>query len=236
MLLGDLSTASEQDMCTIWRWDEHVPGEASELCVVHELITASAQRYPERPAVCAWNGELTYAELDSLSTKLAKRLVRLGVNTGAVMRLCFEESMWEPVAMLAVMKAGGVSIAMDINLPEDRLREIARHTSGPAILSSTSMAPLAKVLVVDTNVVIPSEELSVDSGRCTPVVTEEAGHSGLPVVQSSSALYIVFTSGSTGIPKGAVITHANFSAAIRLQQQDFGISPASRVYDFASYA
>ncbi|KAJ5710002.1 nonribosomal peptide synthase [Penicillium malachiteum] len=58
----------------------------------------------------------------------------------------------------------------------------------------------------------------------------------LPIVQPSDLLYVVFTSGSTGLPKGALVTHQNFSSAIQHQQHSLGIVSTSRVYDFVSYA
>ena len=224
--LGDVDTVTEQDLQDIWEWNVEVP-ETAEVCV-HNLITAVAQKQPAAPAVCAWDGDWTYDELDRLSSRLAHHLVELGVGPGVIVPLCFEKSKWTPVVMLAVMKAGGASVAMDTSQPEQRLRAIV-HQVEPVllILSSSANQELAGRL---TN----RPTLVADEAFLTQLGT--AGVIPLPIVKPHDILYVTFTSGSTGTPKGAIITHANFSSAIKHQQVARGFEPTSRVYDFASYA
>jgi non-ribosomal peptide synthetase component F len=135
--------------------------------------------------------------------------------------------MWTPVAMLAVMKAGGSSVAMDSTLPEERLRTIVRQVDPTLIVSSAANRALASRLSPGTVVVADSVHL-----ECL----KEALEIPFTNVKPSDKLYVVFTSGSTGTPKGAIITHRNFSSAIKHQRGVFGIRATSRVFDFASYA
>jgi amino acid adenylation domain-containing protein len=129
--------------------------------------------------------------------------------------------------MLAVMKAGAASVALDPNQPEARLRAIARQVSPTVIIAS------------DTK-----EELAQRLGNCTVVALNSSffdsfnppARTRLPLVALSSTLSIVFTSGSTGTPKGVVITHSNFAATILHHTNVFGIDATSRVYDFAAYS
>lgn len=129
--------------------------------------------------------------------------------------------------MLAVMKAGRASLAMDTTLPEERLLTMVKQAAGPVILSSVANEALARALADDNATVFIPEALVK---RPQTTVTKS-----LPVVSPSNMLYVVFTSGSTGTPKGAIITHANVGSAVRHQQAALGIVAASRVYDFASY-
>ncbi|EFQ93183.1 hypothetical protein PTT_09507 [Pyrenophora teres f. teres 0-1] len=80
----------------LWAWNQDVP-PAIEQCV-HDLFAKQARARPNAPAIFAWDGELTYGELDALSTKLAGHLTQLGVKPEDVVPLCFEKSMWTLVA------------------------------------------------------------------------------------------------------------------------------------------
>jgi amino acid adenylation domain-containing protein len=225
--LAEIETVSQQDLRDIWSWNATVP-ETVEGCV-HDVIAERARERPGAPAVCAWNGELTYGELDELSTSLAYRLLGLGVQPGAIVPLCFEKSMWTPVAMLAVMKAGAASVAMDVTQPEERLRSIVNQSGSQLILSSAASEDLADRLTDDRGIVAVADSKRLERAASVREIV-------LPPVRPSDKLYVVFTSGSTGTPKGAIISHANFTSAIKHQQKALGFSSSSRVYDFASYA
>jgi non-ribosomal peptide synthetase component F len=145
--LAEMQMLSDSDLQDIWQWNAKVP-QAAEVCI-HDLFTSTARRRPYAPAVCAWDGELTYQPLDELSTQLARHLVQAGVGPEVIVPLCFEKSMWTPVTMLAVMKAGGASLAMDTTLPEERLRTMVKQAAGPVILSSVANEALARSLADD---------------------------------------------------------------------------------------
>ncbi|KAJ5230977.1 hypothetical protein N7489_011685 [Penicillium chrysogenum] len=120
--LEAINVLAGSDLRDIWSWNSNVLS-AVNACV-HDLIASTVRRQPEALAVCAWDGELTYSQLDALSTRLAYVLIARGVGAEVIVPLCFEKSMWTPVAMLGVMKAGGASVAMDTSQPEERLRLI----------------------------------------------------------------------------------------------------------------
>ncbi|KAK9437913.1 Amino acid adenylation [Metarhizium brunneum] len=228
LLLSDVETITPEDIEQMWNWNHKVP-LAAEKCV-HELFEQTAQDQPEASAVCAWDGEWTYSELNEASSRIAHYLVILGVRLEQIVPLCFEKSRWTPVAMLAVMKAGGASVALDSTQPEERLRTIVQQTEPALMLSSWANRELATrvtrqhVVVVDDSLLA---RLKSVSGTCQ-----------LPVVTPSNKLYVAFTSGSSGVPKGAVITHRSFSSAIQhVRNSSSGsVEPTARVYDFASYA
>ncbi|PHH81503.1 hypothetical protein CDD83_3559 [Cordyceps sp. RAO-2017] len=214
-----LSQASVEDA---WAWNAEVPRPVRRC--VHDIVAQWARQQPEAPAVCAWDGDLSYGQLDELSTGLARRLAARGV-AGTVVPLFFEKSVWMPVAALAAMKAGAASIAMETTQPEERLRGIAAQADSPVVLASVQKSELARSLAAkDVLVVGPGQQ------------EDDAEQRPLPVVCPSSLLYIVFTSGSTGTPKGAIISHENMCSAIEYQQSALGYDNQSRVFDFASYA
>ncbi|PVH90162.1 acetyl-CoA synthetase-like protein [Periconia macrospinosa] len=122
------------DFEKIWGWNSTVP-KTMEQCV-HKLIRTKAQTTPDAPAICSWDGEMTYGELDELSSRLAGHLVQLGVKPEDMVPLCFEKTMWTVVAMLAVLKAGGAFVPLDPEHPKSRHEEILRQTDATLVLAS----------------------------------------------------------------------------------------------------
>lgn len=223
--LRDMVTISPQELEDIWTWNTPVPKAAET--PVHELIKERVLLTPEAPAICAWDGNLTYGSLDALSEKLAHHLVSLGIGPETIVPLCFEKSMWMPVAALAVMKAGAASLALDTTLPEVRLQTIVRQVDRKVILASAAMTSLGNRLGAGKVITVSAELQQIN---------DNSQNRKLPTTHPSNLLYVVFTSGSTGTPKGTMITHENFSTSIVYQQAELGLTPSSRVYDFASYA
>jgi amino acid adenylation domain-containing protein len=228
--LANFESISQEDLCCIWDWNQTVP-ETVDM-VVHDLIAETTKRQSNAPAISAWDGDWTYAELDNLATRLAYHLASLGVGPDVIVPLCFEKSKWTPVAMLAVMKAGGASVVMDSNLPEERLRSIVEQVEPTLILSSVENRELAGRLTQRPTVIVTTDDVHLEQLSVIGELVERQ----LPVVKPSNKLYVIFTSGSTGTPKGVIITHSNFSSAIQHQQTKLGFTSSSRVFDFASYA
>lgn len=85
---------------------------------VHDLIEEQACRQPEAPAVCSWDGDLTYRSLQRLSSKLAHYLRTLGAGPGKIILFCFEKSLWAVVNTVAILKSGSVFVALDPSTPE----------------------------------------------------------------------------------------------------------------------
>ncbi|KAH6645129.1 hypothetical protein BKA67DRAFT_527339, partial [Truncatella angustata] len=231
--IEEVETITQKELADIWHWNADVP-ETIHACV-HHLIADIVHQQPNAPAVCAWDGDLTYRELDTISDALATYLVNAGVGHGDIIPLCFEKSMWAPVAMLGVMKAGAASVAMDTTHPEARLRTIVQqafaYSSHRVILSSVTNEPLVHRLPRTEE---PESTVLVPETLMREVPPD---HKFQPAtIKPDNILYVVFTSGSTGNPKGAIITHANFSSAIAHQQVALGFDSTCRVFDFASYA
>ncbi|EGU72901.1 hypothetical protein FOXB_16587 [Fusarium oxysporum f. sp. conglutinans Fo5176] len=223
--LSDLEICVPEDLNQIWEWNEAVP-TAIEECV-HDIFQKQVQVNPDAPAIVAWDGHLTYGQLDELSHRVAEKLISLGVEGEVVVPVCFEKSMWTVVAILGVIKAGGGFVMLDPTLPELRLKEIVQQVEGKVVLSSPLNKGLTSRLVKET--------VTLDwSFFDDPEVQSDSFNSGKRA-SPSSILYVIFTSGSTGTPKGVMITHQNLSSALHHQVELLGLTSTSRLYDFASY-
>ncbi|KAJ5142676.1 non-ribosomal peptide synthetase [Penicillium bovifimosum] len=228
-LLRTVTVTSVDDLNTIWSWNATLPSPVSGC--VHDMIVERAKHLPQSVAIDAWDGSMTYGQLDSLSSKLASQLVYGGLGSGSIVPLCFEKSMWMPVAALAVMKAGAASVLIEISHPEQRIRaiidQVFANSTRKIILSSAHNGTFCERF--GSNHVLPvSEEFFVEG--VNSIAYEPS------LVHPSDVLYVVFTSGTSGSPKGVIITHQNFCSAISYQRDQLGFDTNSRVFDFASNA
>ncbi|VUC26261.1 unnamed protein product [Clonostachys rosea] len=124
--ISEVQTTSMEELSAIWSWNASVP-EPKEACI-HELFSTIAKQRPHMPAINAWDGNLTYGELDELSTTLAGHLIARGAGPGTIIPLFFHKSKWIVVSILGVMKAGSASVALDMSHPESRLRTVVQQT------------------------------------------------------------------------------------------------------------
>ena len=209
---------------SVWKLGATLPEAVHES--IGSLVARTVAKQPGAPAVCAWDGELTYGKLDELASKLACQLVNLGIGSGDIVPLCFEKTMWTVVSVFGVVKAGAGFVILDRLLPEKRLQVIVQQTQSNLILTSLLNCELTSRLSQTTVLVGPA--LAKDD---RPILSKS-----YPTPHPSSIVYVVFTSGSTGVPKGCVISHENLCSALHYQIHILGFKPTSRVFDFASYS
>lgn len=214
-----------RDMSSLLRWNQTEPERVNEC--VHTLIRAQADTCPDAEAVSSWDGSLTYKQLDDLSTRLASNLVSLGVGPEVYVLVCLERSRWTPVALLAVLKAGGAFIPIDPKLPPKRVADIAARAGATIALVDDITRPRVESTQVQT-VLLPLTESCSSWSSVTQTLPD--------VVQPSNAAYIIYTSGSTGVPKGVVIEHVTLASSSRAHAKSMGISSTSRVLHFSSIA
>ncbi|MEU8510005.1 amino acid adenylation domain-containing protein [Kitasatospora sp. NPDC048722] len=179
-----------------------------------ELFAGQAARTPAAVAVRCGDVSLTFAELDEMSTHLAHRLAALGVRAGAPVALALPRSSDTVAVMLAVLKAGGACVSLDLAHPRQRLAAVLADAR-PACAVGTAAALAGLDLPGDVPTIVldgpPTEQ---------PVTV-------LPVPQLADAAYILHTSGSTGRPKGVVVTHAAL-ANLHAGHGEDHIAPAVR--------
>lgn len=224
------SELTEDELAQLWAWNQAVPPPIQRC--MHDIFVEQSQARPNAIALQSWDGDLTYAELDALSSQLAHDLVARGLPIGARVPLCFEKSKWAVVALLGVMKSGATFSLTDPSQPEARLQTIVEQTGAKLILTSSTHRVLGQKLSASDGQVLAISEEFFKSASISPELALEP----LPNVPPSTPMYIIFTSGSTGKPKGVVISHENYTSGALPRAEAVGYSSTSRCFDFPSYA
>lgn len=222
-----LCDLTSKDIKSISRWNGKTLQTSSAL--VHHLIKQRAALSPKADAVCAWDGGLSYGELDQLSDSLSQALLSLGVGPEMAVILCFDKSKWAVIAMIAVLKAGGVCVPVSPSFSTQRMKEIASATNAEIAISGYKHAQHFAHLGFPTTW---SSAISIISNtNQTSTIQKES----IRAVDCANTAFIVFTSGSTGQPKGVMKDHISVSTSAITHGKTFFVNESSRVLQFASH-
>ncbi len=200
---------------------------------LHELFAAQAARRPQAPALTDGGRTLTYRELDRRANGLAWRLRELGVGPEVPVALHLERGARQVVAILGVLKAGGLYVPLETSLPADRLA-YALADSGARVLVHDG-AGLPAIPEISENPAIPQIlllDVAVEEGE------ELAERAAAPpvAVDPANAAYAIYTSGSTGRPKGVSVPHASVHRLLTTTAAAYGFSERDVWTLFHSYA
>jgi len=178
--------------------------------------------YAGRPALRQPEGEVTsYAQLDQLSNRIARFLVGRGLRRGDVVALFHDKSPAAFAAMLACLKAGLIYTNLDSDSPWERLRKILQTSEPKAIINGFLELPHPARLAEGRAPVINLRQPEIGA-ELQSLDFSESAH--LADVTGADPAYIMFTSGSTGNPKGAVMSHTNLLHFIAWTQERFQLT------------
>ena len=198
-----LDAAERQRMLQEWNgpWIEHEGAGG-----VHELFERRAERGPAEEALRWEGGAMSAAELDERANALAHRLRELGVGPESAVAVLQERSVELVVSLLAVLKAGGAYVPLHVDHPQQVLQGIVRQSGARLVLTDSKVSRQAVQACQDAGAQV---EAVPEMGMWAPW-EGRARHGKLPVrCQGGRLAYVMYTSGSTGQPKGICVTHDN---------------------------
>ena len=191
---------------------------------LHELFEEQVRRTPERVAVVYEQQRLTYGELNERADRLAHHLILLGVGPDERVGLYVERSLGMVIGLLAILKAGGAYIPLDPNYPQDRLAFILEDCRPLVLLTQRSLRDRLQPRNVD---IVCLDDLPIQ-----PTDNEDArSQFGR---QQSDLAYVLYTSGSTGQPKGVEIPHRALVNFLKAMEHEPGITIEDRLLSVTS--
>lgn len=222
--MGEIDFFGERDLHQI-KFFNDTPHNKIDRCL-HDIFNDRVLLHPDRVAIHASDAIQTYGELDALSSSLASKLMAVGVGPDVLVPIYFKKSSMAIVAMMAVLKAGGGYVALDPSQPKQRLQYIINEISATVFLCSHGYEHACHSL--GAPIVLSVDPLSLKSSEAPLNIPNAA-------VRPSNIAYMMFTSGSTGQPKGVALEHSAVTTSLMAHGPRYGLKDHLRVLQFAAY-
>ena len=222
--LSDVDIADSGQIAVLDGFNEtEVPYDAGQTIV--SLFRAAAKRHPGNVAVIYEDDQLSYRELDVLTDRLASYINSRGVGAGDVVSILIPRGLWMPVASLGALKAGCGYQPLDATYPPERLNFMVEDAGARMLITTAGLRPVitgfeGDVLVVDTPEGLPVPQAGVQI-QSDPV--------------PDSLFILLYTSGTTGLPKGVRLLHRNLVCFVNWYHRYYGLQAGDRVGAYASY-
>ncbi|HKV09099.1 MAG TPA: amino acid adenylation domain-containing protein [Thermoanaerobaculia bacterium] len=218
--LSDLPLLEAAELAQVLALGKTSPSPGAPLDPVRAFEERVAER-PEAPAVLGLPGQrdLSYGELSRLSAGLARRLRSLGIGPEDRVAVCLDRSPWALAAVLAILRAGAAYVPLDPGYPAERLGRMLEDARPAALLTRRD---LAGALPAGASRVLFLEEIASLPDPALP----------LPEPLPESLAYVLYTSGSTGGPKGVAMSRGALANLLAWQRE--ALSGARRTLQLAS--
>jgi amino acid adenylation domain-containing protein len=185
---------------------------------VHHGFEAQARLTPERVAVRSAAGVVSYAELNAAANRLAHHLRDAGVGPGVAVGLCMDRTAAMLTALLGILKAGGAYLPLNYEHPPARLAEQLARANAPLTVTAEALR--------DRLASFAGAVVSVDGDAEAIAACPDGNPDHL--AGPADLVYIMYTSGSTGLPKGVEVTHGNLANYTSFMVARLGADDAAR--------
>ncbi len=205
--------------------------------LLHQLLSESAARRPEAEAVRLLDQAMTYGELESRSNQLARLFVELGVASGDRVGIYLRKSPAVIVCLFGILKAGACYVPIDVGAPALRVVEIAAQCKFRVLMTNASLqggwqASLAETCPETRILLVEDADGSPERPFFERLDAYSPDPFAVPTIGNDLA-YILFTSGSTGQPKGVMLSHLNGLTFVNWAASTFAIGPQDRLSNHA---
>ena len=221
--IGRLPLHCDGEQAMLQAWSRAERSEAPAAQSVHELFLDQVERSPHADAIEQGLRRLSYLELSQRASQLAHYLRERGVERGDTVALCCERSLVMAIGLLGILKAGAAYMPLDADYPSERLGHMLRLGSSKLVLTQSSVRdrlPEAAegVLCLDT------EWQAIAACSMEDLTTANT---------PADLAYVLFTSGSTGEPKGVAMPHRSLTGLIDWHRARESFAPGRRTLQFA---
>lgn len=216
IIQSQLLTSAEYQK-VVFDWND-TDKDYGEPVPVHVLFERQANENPNHPALISVKGQMTYAEVNERANQLAHYLIAHGVGTETLIAVATERSFEMIISLLGTLKAGAAYVPVDPTYPAERVQFMLEDTQAPFVLA-LSHSPIEK-----TNM---SQVLYLDT--MTHELAQQPSHNPQAELSVDNLVYVMYTSGSTGQPKGVMISHRNLYNLVNYLQDVFEFTPEDGV-------
>ncbi|MDP5209828.1 non-ribosomal peptide synthetase [Microbulbifer sp. 2205BS26-8] len=222
-----LDILSQEERQQLVERPELVDLEDVEDKCVHTLFEQQVCANPEQVAIIQDGQYLTYNELNTRSNQLAHYLIECGVVPDSRVALCVKRSPALLVGLFAILKAGGAYVPLDPEYPDERLRFILTDSAPLLLLGDGEIDRLFDTVQPD----FPYINLHSDQNRWLSYPVADPAVENL---QSVHLAYLMYTSGSSGQPKGVMVEHGHLRTLVKTFQQSYGFNSDDRMLQFSA--
>jgi non-ribosomal peptide synthetase-like protein len=207
-----------------WPHVDYQSCEAPQGGCLHELFEAQADERGAATALICGDESLSYAELEIRANRLAHHLRRLGAAPDVLVGLCLDRSELPIIAILACLKAGGAYVPIDPAFPDDRIRHIVSEAEIAVLLTEKRFIYRASKLFGGPIVALDACKGEIENEPAERLSRTDTG------LTRDDVCYVLYTSGTTGRPKGVVTEHRNVTHFVRVFNAVCTTTPDDRVF------
>ncbi|UFS99920.1 non-ribosomal peptide synthetase [Nocardia huaxiensis] len=188
-----------------------------------ELFADRVRQTPEATAVLTDDREWSYRELDEAAARLAGALAEAGIGAGAVVAIALPRTADAVTAVVAVLQSGAAYVPIDPGHPDERIRLLLTDSGATAVLTTAALLERMRALAPDH----PVLDVTAPDLAHRPIVR-------LPFPDPRQVAYVLYTSGTTGRPKGVAVTHAGIPDTVAAHVARAGVTAHSRILQWAA--
>ncbi|UCH97292.1 MAG: amino acid adenylation domain-containing protein, partial [Candidatus Aminicenantes bacterium] len=239
----------------VYEWN-HTAAQYPKHKTIHELFAEQVEQTPDNIAVVGAHElhelhqkgtrglaplYITYKELNQQANQLVYLLIEKGVHHDTIVGIMMERSIGKIVGILAILKAGGAYMPIDPDYPQERIRYMISDSRVNMLLTTPHLScKWEKLSIVNCQLLIVNQKHPAGPGLNNPVQEPDSiNNDGLTInhsqLKQATLAYVLYTSGTTGRPKGVMIEHSNVVNLLTWYGKTYNLGKDTRVLQLTNY-